>query len=141
LYMLSENDILTMNNYTLEQQEYILYKKKCDTKLLACAGSGKTRCIIAKIEYLIKNNIYKKSEILVLTFSRFTRDDFLNKIISYDALNIDPNNIKTIDSFAKSMIDKNNEIDISLLSYKFMKYLNETKKLILKKNNELIKIK
>lgn len=130
-----------MTTYTNEQLKYIEYNKKVHTKLIACAGSGKTRCIIAKINKLIENKIYSKTEILVLTFSRFTRDDFINKIESYKATNIQIQNVNTIDKFSKQIIDPDGIIDVSLLSYRLMKYLESTEKSELKKNVILNKIK
>ena len=112
-----------MAEYTDEQRNYIYYKGKTDTKLLACAGSGKTRCIIARMERLIKKKVYKSENIMMLTFTRFTRDDFINKIKSYGATHIDESCIRTIDSFAKSLIDKDNKIDVTLLSLRFMNFL------------------
>ena len=95
-----------MSSYTDEQLNYINYDNKDNhTKLLACAGSGKTRCIIARINKLIEKKVYNPDEILMLTFSRFTRDDFMNKIKSYGGTHIDTNSIKTIDKFAKQIID------------------------------------
>ena len=45
-------------SYTKEQSKYIDYIGNKNTKLIACAGSGKTRCIIARISNLIeKKNI------------------------------------------------------------------------------------
>jgi len=134
-------------SYTDEQLKYINYDKKSHTKLLACAGSGKTRCIIARINNLIEKKIYLPDEILMLTFSRFTRDDFLNKIKSYSndekrKSPIIPNtSVKTIDSFAKTIIDPNGDIDVSLLSFKLMKYLETESESNLKKNDNLNKIK
>jgi hypothetical protein len=130
-----------MDNYTEEQLAYINYDGIDDTKLLACAGSGKTRCIIARIDYLVSNKIFNKNEVLMLTFSRLTRDDFMKKIESYKAKNVSKNIVKTIDSFAKSLIDKDNNIDVSLLSFKFMKYLEDTKESVLKEDAKLNKIK
>lgn len=127
--------------YTEEQSKYIDFLDKIDTKLIACAGSGKTRCIIARMNNLIEKNIYTSNEILMLTFSRFTRDDFMNKINTYDAKLIDKTCVKTIDSYAKSLIDINNEIDVSLLSFRFMKYLESTTIEDLMKNDRLKSIK
>ena len=126
---------------TDEQQLYIEYEKNDHTRLIACAGSGKTRTIIEKINNCIKNDKYKSENILMLTFSRFTRDDFLNKIKKYNATYIDTKQVKTIDSFAKSLIDTDNEIDVSLLSYRFMKYLEQTSNEDLLQNKKLTIIK
>ena len=127
--------------FTEEQNNYIQYNKVADTKLIATAGSGKTRSIIARMDYLISQNILKSDEILMLTFSRFTRDDFINKIKKMEQTNIDEKQIKTIDSFAKNLIDENNEIDVMLLSYKFMKYLEIATKEEIKANSKINKIK
>jgi hypothetical protein len=130
-----------MDGLTDEQLEYINNKEKIDTKLIACAGSGKTKCIILKISNIIKTEQYKNENILMLTFSKFTKDDFINKIKKYNIDNINETCIKTIDSFAKSLIDSENNIDVSLLSYKFMKYLENNDTETLKNNNYLDKIK
>jgi hypothetical protein len=130
-----------MDNYTDEQKNYITFTEAIDTKLIACAGSGKTKCIIARMDNLIKNNVYTGDQILMLTFSRFTRDDFLTKIVTYKAEHIPISSIKTIDSYAKGLIDKDNEIDVSLLSYKFMKYLESSSNEELDKNVQLKMIK
>ena len=130
-----------MTDYTDEQLEYINYNGPEDTKLLACAGSGKTRCIIARMDRLIKDDIYDIQNILMLTFSRFTKDDFTKKITSYNSKYINKTCVKTIDSFAKSLIDDDNNIDVSLLSFKFMKYLEDTPAEELKKNTKLNNLK
>lgn len=131
-------------NFTQEQQAFIYDPETTHTKLLATAGSGKTRCIISRIDHLITTTKYQPNELLMLTFSRFTRDDFINRIISYNIKTIDEKNIKTIDSFAKALIDGvhgTQEIDVSLLSYKFMKYLETTSPTDLQKNPTLSQIK
>lgn len=128
-------------SYTKEQNDYINYIGNNNTKLLACAGSGKTRCIIARISNLIESKTYTTNEILMLTFSRFTKDDFLKKIKSYGKTNISEDTIKTIDSFAKSIIDPDGTVDVSLLSYRLMKYLENESIETLQNNNTLNKIK
>ena len=130
-----------MYNGTHEQKNYIKYTGNENTKLLACAGSGKTRCIIARIERLIKKNIYNPENVMMLTFTRFTKDDFFNKIKTYGASHIDDNCIRTIDSFAKNLIDPDNTIDVALLSLRFMHFLERSTSEDLKNNKELIKVK
>lgn len=127
--------------FTQEQLNYITNKKINDTKLIATAGSGKTKSIIARMNYLINEKMLNADEILMLTFSRFTRDDFINKIRKLEVNNIEEKQIKTIDSFAKNLIDENNEIDVMLLSYKFMKYLESSTEDEIKNNSKLNKIK
>lgn len=122
-------------SYTDEQLRYINYKENKHTKLLACAGSGKTRCIIARMGKLLDK--YKQDEMLMLTFSRFTRDDFINKIKELN-IPIPMESVKTIDSFAKSMVDPTGNLDVSLLSYRLMKYLQDGD---LNNNDKLTRIK
>jgi hypothetical protein len=126
---------------TDEQKKYIYYKGNENTKLLACAGSGKTRCIISRMERLIKKKVYLSENIMMLTFTRFTKDDFINKIKSYGAKYIDEDCIRTIDSFSKSLIDPDNKIDVTLLSLRFMKFLENESLESLKTNVKLRKIK
>lgn len=125
--------------FTTEQLNYIEYKNNSDTKLIACAGSGKSTSVVNRMNYIIENKMLESSKLLMLTFSRFTRDDFIHKIKKMQITSIQKNQIKTIDSFAKTIIDPNNEIDISLLSYKLMKYLEAaTKEEVL--NNEKLNL-
>jgi hypothetical protein len=113
-------------NYSGEQIQYIEYCKKKNTKLIACAGSGKTFCIIMRINHLLTKNIYQSNQILMLTFSRFTCTDFINKLKKYNVTTLDENNIRTIDSFAKEIIDTNGKnTDVNILSYSFMKHLEQ----------------
>ena len=61
-----------------KQQEAVLSLN--NTLLIAGAGSGKTYTIINKINYLIDNNIYKKDEILVISFTNESVLDIKNKL-------------------------------------------------------------
>lgn len=127
---------------TQEQYEYITDSSKADTKLNACAGSGKTFSIILKVLFLIESSQYNPNEILILVFGRFPRDDLIEKVKNVDNNNIIvTNNITTIDALSKHIIDKDNRIDVNLLSYKFLKYLETTSPEELKINLELAKIK
>ncbi len=128
-------------SYTEEQLNYINYSDKNHTKLIACAGSGKTRCIINRINKLIENQIYQPDEILMLTFSRFTRDDYMNKIKEYFGQCNEIYTVQTIDSFAKRIIDPDGTVDVSLLSYRLMKFLETETDTVLKMNSYLNKIK
>lgn len=134
-------EILDESKFTKEQLNYIKYKKIKDTKLLATAGAGKSFSIINRMNYIIIKNMLEPNEILMLTFSRFTRDDFINKITKMGLTTINEQQIKTIDSFAKNIIDDRNEIDVSLLSYKFMKYLEESTNEQIQTNSKLKTVK
>jgi hypothetical protein len=127
---------------TDEQYNYIIYPDKINTKLIACAGSGKTQVIILRTIYLIENNVYKSDEILLLVFGRMARQDIISRTSNIDQNKlININLIMTIDSFSKFIIDDNNRIDVSLLSYKFMLYLQNSSITELKNNNKLNNIK
>jgi thymidine kinase len=132
---------MSKSHFTKEQIKYIEYAKIKNTKLIATAGAGKSFSIINRMNFLIEQNMINSTDILMLTFSRFTRDDFINKIRNMEITNIDPNQIKTIDSFAKCLIDENNEIDVSLLSYRFMKYLESSTKKDIRHNDKLKNVK
>lgn len=127
---------------TDEQYQYVTYKDKTDTRLTACAGSGKTQVLILKTIYLIENNIYNSNEILLLVFGRMAQQDIIHRAEQVDEnklINLEL--IMTIDALSKYIIDNNNRIDVSLLSYKFMLYLQNTNIDNLKDNDKLNKIK
>lgn len=129
-------------NLTDEQYDYITFSEIIDTKLLACAGSGKTQALILKNIFLLENNIYNHDEILLLVFGRMACHDMLLRANAVDTQKlINVNMIKTIDSLSKYVIDDLNKIDVSLLSYKFMLYLQNSSSEDLKDNDKLNKIK
>jgi len=128
-------------SYTDEQLRYINYDKKINTKLIACAGAGKTKTILGRITHLIETKTYNADSILILMFSRFTRDDFLNKIKDSRITCIPATAVSTIDKFAKLVIDKNNTVDVSLLSFKLLQYLEKTPATSLIEDPILSKIK
>jgi len=129
-------------SYTDEQLQYINYNKKTHTKLIATAGAGKTKVLIARVMKLIDAKIYTADNILIVMFAKLVRDDFLNKIKTNGASShIPTSSVSTIDKFAKNIIDENNTIDVSLLSFKLLEYLENTDKKVLKKHNILSKIK
>jgi len=73
-----------------------------NTLVVAGAGSGKTSTIVGKINYLIENNIYTASEILVISFTNETVKSLKDKV-SHDV------NIKTFHKLALDIINQNNE--------------------------------
>ena len=63
----------------IEQIEFIEHDL-CNMKLIGIPGGGKTRTIIEKIINMKNDKIIDKNEnFLILTFSRKSREDFLNK--------------------------------------------------------------
>lgn len=124
---------------SFEQKNYIYDVEKCDTKLLATAGSGKTLCVIKHIEYLIKQGIYQPNEIYMLTFSKNAKDDFLQKLSKLEIYDLPFENVNTIDSFAWHVLGDEiaQTIDVSLLSFALLyvfNNINSTKEDIFLKN-------
>lgn len=114
--------------FTKEQTKYIKYHNSC--KLIACAGSGKTSCIIRKIQYLVPK-YYKKNEILVLSFSKFAKTDFTRrcKELNYKKF-INLNNILTIDSLAYNILTtlkQGKSKNVDTLTTKLLRALKTTK--------------
>lgn len=110
-----------------EQKAYITFQEHVDSKLLATAGSGKTFCIIQHIKYIVQHTNIDPNEVLMLTFSKNARDDFVTKVKQHHATQcILTKNICTIDSFAYRMLgpEISKEIDISLLSFAWLDELN-----------------
>jgi thymidine kinase len=127
---------------TEEQYNYVTYPERNNTKLSACAGSGKTQVIVLRNIFLLENNFYKSDEIYLLVFGRLARDDIINRVKLVDKLNlINHEYISTIDALSKYIIDSNNKIDVSLLSFKFMEYLENSDIKTLQENDKLNKIK
>lgn len=115
-----------LSKASTEQLEYIEDLCLDDSKLIATAGSGKTFSIIARVCNMLENNIFQPKEVFVLTFSRQARNDFVKKVKNMRAHLIERDNIRTIDSFAKHIIDPTNIIDMSILSYTLKEYLRDT---------------
>lgn len=91
-------------NYDENQLEAIKYLD--NALVVAGAGSGKTSTIIGKVNYLIENNIYKKEEILIISFTNETVNSLKNKI-KYDV------DVKTFHKLALDIINVNEKISIS----------------------------
>lgn len=62
---MKKDGVITANE---EQKEAIEYRKG-PSLIIAGAGTGKTRVIVEKIAYLIRNNLAKPEDILALTFT------------------------------------------------------------------------
>lgn len=106
-----------------EQRAYVTSDFIGDTKLLATAGSGKTFCIIKRIEHLVTRGCHSPMNIFMLTFSKNAKDDFRRKVVKYGAQDcMFRENVYTIDSFAWHVFGEEiaKRIDVSLLSYALM---------------------
>lgn len=92
-----------------------------NTLVIAGAGSGKTTTIIGKVKYLLKNNIYKPDEILIISFTNETVNSLKNKISD----NVE---IKTFHKLALDIINcKKKEVTIvndNYLAYIINEYFN-----------------
>src|SRR4051812_36338258 len=65
---------------TKEQELYIKHANNECTKLIACPGSGKTLCIIERQKFIINNKKCEKKDVFVMTFTRFSKDDFIERM-------------------------------------------------------------
>lgn len=84
------------------------------TKMMGVPGGGKTKSIIAKIEYLCDTHMVdKKTDYLIATFSRKTKDDFLYK--SHHTGLFTTNNVRTLHSIAGSIFKTSNNIQTCIL--------------------------
>lgn len=120
-----------LNKFSAEQIKYITYKESNDTKLLACAGSGKTRSIIGRIKFLVEHNFVDKNKIVAITFSKHASMDFQRKVtelfpdfIKFCQLK----NFSTIDSLAKLILCKvrsHKSQNVEILSIALRNYLQE----------------
>ena len=129
-YLRTKNSKLNfLDMYSDEQIKYITNLDITNTKLLACAGSGKTRSIIGRIKFLVEHNFVLKEEIFMITFSKPAAMDFHNKV-----KNLFPDfdnfcqlkNFSTIDSLAKSILCKvksHKSDNVEILSIAFRNFL------------------
>lgn len=78
--------------------------------LLACAGSGKTRTITAKIAYAISEGIYKPYQILAVTFTNRAANEMRERVAQYlpdeDLSGLE---MRTFHSFGAYMLRRNYE--------------------------------
>ena len=114
-----------------KQQEAI--KSLDNTLLIAGAGSGKTFTIINKINYLLENKIYKRDEILVISFTNESVKEIINRL-KYKV------DVKTFHKLGLDLL-KNNNYKVApnnLLNYIIDEYLQSYQKTN-KRTNHIIK--
>ncbi len=89
-----------------EQLKAVLYNNG-PLLILAGAGTGKTKVLISKIEYLIKTNIAYPTEILAVTFTNKAANEMKNRIASV-IKNLDVNSmwVSTFHSIAARILRK-----------------------------------
>lgn len=117
----------------MNEKQLEAIKSLDNTLVLAGAGTGKTYTIINKVKYILDNNIYKESEILILSFTNESVNDLKRKI----DYNLD---IMTFHKLAITLIN-NPDMKISneyYLKFIINEYFNSYGKYN-KKHNKLIK--
>lgn len=72
------NNIINLND---EQYLIITHKINSNNRIIACAGSGKTTTILARIKYLIDNNI-QPINILLTTFNVDAAESMKKRLVS-----------------------------------------------------------
>ena len=119
--MQKNNKIINLDKY----QSNFVNSKLQNCKLYGLPGGGKTTILVEKIKYLINFDKFSIDNILVLTFSKRTREDFINKANDKNICNT--NNVHTFHSFARKII----------VSEGFKPYVNNMSLWILRAKNIL----
>ena len=123
-----------LNLFSDEQIKYITSINTHNTKLLACAGSGKTRSIIGRIRFMVEHGLAFKEDVYMVTFSHHAAADFRRKVIELfpDHKNFcKMQNFSTIDALAKSVLCKvraHQSNNVEILSIAFRNYLRDIQK-------------
>lgn len=120
-----------LRNYSAEQIRYITNPDVVDTKVIACAGSGKTRSVIGRVKFLAEHQLVPKEDIYSITFSKLAKGGFHEKIIllfpDHEEF-CDIQNFSTIDSLAKSIlcrVKSHKSENVEILSIAFRNFLKE----------------
>lgn len=75
--LITKTDLSSLNN---KQREAVLADDK-RLLVLAGAGSGKTKTLIQKLEYLLKDKGVKHSEILAITFTKNATNEMIDRLL------------------------------------------------------------
>ena len=104
--------------YSDEQQKYIFNNNFCcNTRLVACPGSGKTTSILGRIKFMIESGI-PSQKILFLSFNKHTVTDASRRMKS---LGVSGVSIRTIDSLCWHLLGDDERSDKSLLAIRAQK--------------------
>lgn len=105
-----------MNNFNEEQIKFIDNEIKSMT-LIGIPGGGKTRSIIEYVNTLYtKKQITTSNEFLIVTFSKSAQTDFINKGKKSNGKIFTNQNVRTIHSISKSILNKKNKKDSSSIN-------------------------
>lgn len=90
-----------------DEQREACIRAENNNLLVACAGSGKTATLVAKVAYVIKKGFYKPNEILVLAFNKDAANELRERIGKQigEAL-ASQTIIATFHAFGKKVIEK-----------------------------------
>ena len=117
---------MRFEDYTLDQQKAII-SKGSNIIVSAGAGSGKTQVLTARVLHFVKNEHYKLSNFLILTFTNLAAGEMKKRIRDVltsehldEANEVDNADICTFDAYALSIVKKYHFIlnvskDISLI--------------------------
>lgn len=127
----SKSKVEYLNYFSDEQIRYITNLDITNTKLIACAGSGKTRSIIGRIKFIVEHQFQTKEDVYMITFSKHAALDFRNKVMElfsdHDEFCV-LKNFSTIDSLAKSLLCRvrsHKSENVEILSIALRNYLKE----------------
>lgn len=131
-YLFTDQKLIEYLNYfSIEQIRYIVSMEIGDSKLIACAGSGKTRSIIGRIRFMVEHGLARKEEIFAITFSKYAANELHRKtkdLFPNYAEFCELKNFSTIDSLAKSIlcqIKSHKSENVEILSIAFRNYLKQ----------------
>ncbi len=91
-----------------EDQKEAVLERDHNLLILACAGSGKTRTITAKIAYYIENGFLKPYEILAVTFTNKAAAEMRSRLgLMLSGYDLDGMEIRTFHSFGAWLLRRN----------------------------------
>ncbi|BAW18047.1 ATP-dependent helicase UvrD/PcrA [Mycoplasmopsis bovigenitalium] len=102
--MASKLDLI-MSELNTEQKEALLYFDG-PLRIIAGAGSGKTRVLTRKIAYLINILGIAPSQILALTFTNKAANEMTQRIIQYTQNNIEKSQVSTFHTLCSRILRK-----------------------------------
>ena len=102
---LDEPTELPTINYTEEQEDVIAFEKGIGI-VNAVAGSGKTATIVKRLSRFIKEENIPHDDILILSFSEKTIDEFKEKLAKHHGI-IDFENVYTFNGFGDKILTEN----------------------------------